>query len=131
MSRGTTARTLLALLGVTLLALQLVAPARPFASAHTFGRTLTGTETGITLSAPSGREGADTVRAPGRTGEPAGLPHAHHRHRGTASGWTQQHPLVPGRTTGTALPASSTGPHRHASRASRERTAAALQVFRC
>ncbi|MEU6665385.1 hypothetical protein [Streptomyces sp. NPDC046727] len=131
MFRGTTARTLLALLGATLLALQLFSPTRTFAPAHTFGQALAKTETGIVPSAPVVREGAETVRAPGRTGEPVGLPHVRDRHRGPASTWSQEHPLISGRAAGAGPSEPVAAPHGHAPRLSRAHTPAALQVFRC
>ncbi|MFF8726015.1 hypothetical protein ACF073_05935 [Streptomyces sp. NPDC015171] len=130
MFRGTAARTVLALLGVTLLALQLFTPTGTFASAHTFGHALAKADAGIT-SAPVARDGADSVRAPGRPGEPVSVPHLRDRHRGPASHGTQEHALISGRTAGAApsepvgaAPGSTPG-------VSRTRTPAALQVFRC
>ncbi|MET8771339.1 hypothetical protein [Streptomyces sp. NPDC004658] len=132
MFRGTTARTLLTLLGVTLLAFQLFTPAGSFAPAHTFGQALAKAETGSTPSAPPAREGAtDKVRAPGCPGDPMGLPHVRDRQRGPASGCAQEHALISGRTAAAGPPEPSAGAHHPPARASRAHTPAALQVFRC
>jgi hypothetical protein len=131
MFRGTTARTVLALLCVTLFALQLFTTARPFASAHTFGQALAKAETGIAPSAPLAREGAETVRVPGRPGDPVSLPHVRDRHRGPASAGPQEHPLISGRAAGTGPSEPAAAPYGHTPGASRAHSPAALQVFRC
>ncbi|MFF9086703.1 hypothetical protein ACF1BE_09880 [Streptomyces sp. NPDC014991] len=130
MSRGATARTLLTLLGVTLFAFQLFTPAGTFASAHTAGQALAKTETGTHLSVPPAYDGTDAVRAPDRP-QPTGVPRVRDRHRGSASAWAQEDPLISGRAAGTAPHDPSGGRHRHARGASRAHTPAALQVFRC
>ncbi|AYN38821.1 hypothetical protein D9753_07720 [Streptomyces dangxiongensis] len=131
MFRGTTPRTLLALLGVALLAFQLFIPAGTFASAHTGGQALAKTETGTHLSALPAYDGADTVRTPDRPGRPASVPQVRDRHRGPASASAQERPLISGRTAGTAPHDPCGARHRHAPGASRAHTPAALQVFRC
>ncbi|MBL1103683.1 hypothetical protein JK361_03535 [Streptomyces sp. 5-8] len=131
MFRGATARTLLTLLGVTLLALQLFTPTGNFTPAHTPGQALAKTQTGIAPSVQAVRDGAETVRAPGRPDAPVGLPHVRDRHRGPVSPGTGAHPPISGRTA-EARPAASAGaPHHPAPGSSRSRTPAALQVFRC
>ncbi|MFH9083856.1 hypothetical protein [Streptomyces sp. NPDC017673] len=125
-------RTLLTLLGVTLLAFPLFAPAESFAPAHTFGQVLAKAETGTTPSALPVREGAaDKVRAPGRPGDPPGIPHVRDRQRGPASGCAQERTLISGRTAETGPSEPSGGPHHPTPRASRAHAPAALQVFRC
>ncbi|MES4887263.1 hypothetical protein [Streptomyces sp. NPDC096012] len=131
MFRDATARTLLGLLAAALLALQLIAPTGTFASAHTAGQVLAKAEPGSTPPAKPVRDGADTVRDPGRPGEPAGIPHVRDRQRGSASGWAQEHPLITGRSAA-ADPSDTLGtPPRQAPGTARAHTPAALQVFRC
>ncbi|MFH9662128.1 hypothetical protein ACH4NF_29105 [Streptomyces sp. NPDC017248] len=131
MFRGTTARILLALLGVLLLALQLRAPGAPFAAAVTAGPALTATQTGTTSLARSAHEDAETVRTSGRAGGPAGVPQMRDRHRGPAPAGAPARPGIPVRAAGTE-PARPAGvPHRPAAGALRAHTPAALQVFRC
>ncbi|MEU0256164.1 hypothetical protein ABZ299_27570 [Streptomyces sp. NPDC006184] len=131
MFRGTTARTLLTLLGVTLLAFQLFTPAGTFASAHTHGQALAKAATGTHLSVPPAHDGTETVRSPDRPDRPAGVPQVRDRHRGPGSACAQEHPLISGRAAGTAPSGPSGGRHRHVPGASRAHTPAALQVFRC
>jgi hypothetical protein len=131
MFRDATARTVLGLLAVALLALQLFAPTGTFAPAHTPGQVLAKAEPGSIPPAKPVRDGADTVRDPGRPGEPVGIPHVRDRQRGSASGWAQEHPLITGRAAA-ADPSDTLGtPPRHAPGTARARTPAALQVFRC
>ncbi|MET9446643.1 hypothetical protein [Streptomyces cinerochromogenes] len=131
MFRGTTARALLALLGMTLLAFQLLASTGTFASAHTHGQARTKAETGIIPSEQLVRDGAEHVRTSGRPGDPVGVPHARDRHRRPSSGCCQEHPLIPGRAVATDPSEASDARRPHAPRASRAHTPAALQVFRC
>ncbi|MCS0602180.1 hypothetical protein NX794_13330 [Streptomyces sp. LP11] len=131
MFRGTTCRLALAAVALAVLALQLFTPAGPFASAHTFGQAVAKAEPGLTVPATPVRDGAETFRAPGRTGEPASVPHVRDRQRGSASGWAQEHPLITGRAAEAAASEPSDAPWQHAPRLSRTGTPAALQVFRC
>ncbi|MEU0004467.1 hypothetical protein ABZ079_09245 [Streptomyces sp. NPDC006314] len=131
MLRGTTTRALLALLAVALLALQLCTPTGTFAPAHTLGHSLAKAETGIISSAMPERERTDTVRDPGRSGEPVGIAHVRARQRGSASGWAQEHPPITGRAAEAGSPDTSGTPRDRSSRAARAHTPAALQVFRC
>ncbi|GAA3116482.1 hypothetical protein [Streptomyces echinatus] len=131
MFRGTTARTLLSLLGATLLALLPFAPTGNFAPAHTFGQALAKTQTGITPSAHLARDGAESVRAPGRPGEPVGIPHVRDRHRGPAPHGSGEHPPISGRAAEARPTAPAGAPPRHTPGPSRAHTPAALQVFRC
>ncbi|GAA2729441.1 hypothetical protein GCM10010360_08070 [Streptomyces nogalater] len=131
MFRSTAVRGLLAALAAVLLALQLRASTGAFASAHTFGQTLTKAETGIVPSVRSARAGADAVRAPGRTDVPMGVPHLRDRHRGPGAGGSQEDAPVSGRAAGVGPAEPPDGPHRPSTRALRAHTPAALQVFRC
>jgi hypothetical protein len=131
MFSGTTARTLLALLGMTLLAFQLFTSTGTFASAHTSGQTQAKAETGIIPSVQPIRDGAEKARTPGRPGGPTGIPHVRDRHRCPASGCCQERPLISGRAAGAGPSEPSGAPHPHAPRASRAHAPAALQVFRC
>jgi hypothetical protein len=131
MFRSTAVRSLLAVLGVVLLALQLRTGTGVFAPAHTFGQTLTGAQTGITPSMQPARAGADTIRAPGSPELPVGVPHARDRHRGPAAGWPDENALVSGRAAPAGPPEPSAGPHHPVPGALRAHTPAALQVFRC
>ncbi|MEU7423568.1 hypothetical protein [Streptomyces sp. NPDC040750] len=130
MFRGTTARALLALLALTLLAFQLLTPTGPFAPAHTIGQALAKAAPEITSPSPTPRVGADTVRDEGRPDEPLGAPRVRDRQRGSASGWAQEHPLIAGRTAA-ADPSDTPGTRWHRTPGSaRAHTQAALQVFR-
>ncbi|AOR31478.1 hypothetical protein BFF78_10865 [Streptomyces fodineus] len=131
MFRGTTARTALASIAVSLLALLFFAHAETFAPAHTIGEAQAKAESGITAPAKPARDGADTLRTPGCPDAPAGLPEPRDRQRCPAAGCAQAHPHIAGRAAGTSpSPAPGTA-HDPASRVSRAHTPAALQVFRC
>ncbi|GGS67186.1 hypothetical protein [Streptomyces cinerochromogenes] len=131
MFRGTTARTLLALLGMTLLAFQLFTSAGTFASAHTHGQARAKAETGTIPSEQWVRDGAEHVRASGRPGDPVGVPHVRDRHRRPSSGCCHEHALIPGRAVAADPSEASDSRRPHSPRASRAHTPAALQVFRC
>ncbi|MER6072230.1 hypothetical protein ABT187_25905 [Streptomyces sp. NPDC001817] len=112
MFRGTAVRTVLASLAVTLLALLCFAPGETFAPAHTLSEATAKAEAGTAPSEQPEPDGADVVR-------------------GSASRGTREHPLIPGRATGAGPSHPSDTAHGPAPRASRARTPAALQVFRC
>ncbi|MGV4981403.1 hypothetical protein ACVB8X_07465 [Streptomyces sp. NRAIS4] len=131
MFQGTTARTVLASFAVALLALLCFAHTETFAPAHTLSEARAKTEPGIASPAKPARDGADTLRAPGCPGTPAGLPHLRDRQRGPAAGCAQAHPLIAGRAAGTGPSHAPGTVHDPASRASRAHTPSALQVFRC
>ncbi|KUN04882.1 hypothetical protein AQI95_18565 [Streptomyces yokosukanensis] len=131
MFRGTTARTRFTLLAVLLLAFQLFAPTGTFAPAYTLGQAQAKAEAGTPSSVPPVREERDSVRTPGRSGAPVGLPHLRDRQRCSASGCAQAHPLIAGRAAGTGPSHTPGTAHDPASRAFRAHTPAALQVFRC
>ncbi|MGW2703332.1 hypothetical protein [Streptomyces sp. NPDC001340] len=105
MFRGTTARTLLALLATALLALQFFAPTGTFASAHT-------------LSHAKAKAAPETVRPskPVRIG---------------AGALRAEHPLIARQTATPQSPGTSGAPHHRITRSSRAQSPAALQVFRC
>ncbi|MQY38514.1 hypothetical protein SRB17_65270 [Streptomyces sp. RB17] len=112
MFRGTTARTVLASLAVTLLALLCFAPGETFASAHTPSEATAKAEAGTTPSEQPERDGADAIH-------------------GSASRGTREHPLIPVRAAGAGPSHPSGTAHGPAPRTSRAHTPAALQVFRC
>ncbi|BCM70210.1 hypothetical protein CFC35_09105 [Streptomyces sp. FBKL.4005] len=132
MFRGTTTRTLLTFLGMTLLAFQLLVPAGTFASAHTCGQARAKAETGIIPSVQPLRDGAEKARTPGRPDEPVGLPQVRDRNRCPASCCSQERALMSNRAAGAdpSEPPDGSRPHT-TPRASRAHTPAALQVFRC
>lgn len=131
MVRETTARVLFALLAVALFALQLGTPTGTAASAHRAGQTPARAESAATSSVKALHDRADTPRDQGRPGEPAGLPHVRDRQRGSASGWAQEHPLIPGRAAEESSPDAFGTPRPRSPRAPGTPTPAALQVFRC
>ncbi|MFB7507156.1 hypothetical protein [Streptomyces broussonetiae] len=112
MFRGTTARTTLASLAVTLLTLLLFAPAETFTSAHTLGEATAKAQIGTTSSELPVRDETDTVL-------------------GSTSRRTQEHPLITGRAAVADTPGTPGAVDRRAPRPSRAHTTAALQVFRC
>jgi hypothetical protein len=112
MSRGTTARAVLASVAVVLLALLFSASTDPFASAHTLCEATAKAETGTPSPEQPVRDEADGVRGP-------------------ASRCAQEHPLIAGRAAGTDTPSAPGVALRRAPRASRGPAPAALQVFRC
>ncbi|MEU3981086.1 hypothetical protein AB0F77_13355 [Streptomyces sp. NPDC026672] len=131
MFRGTTARTVVSLLAIALLALQFFAPAETFATAYTPRHAEAKAQLGTEPSAQPLRNGFATFRAPDKDGEPTGPPQTRDRHRTTGSGWAQERPSV-ARITVPPPTAAASGPtHRHTARPSRSHSAAALQVFRC
>ncbi|MEV6834794.1 hypothetical protein AB0N17_09795 [Streptomyces sp. NPDC051133] len=136
MFRGTTARARLALLAGLLLAFQLFAPTGPFASAHTLSQAQAQAraeaEPGIASPAEPVRDGVGSLRAPGCTGDPAGVPHLRDRQRRPSSGCAQEHPLIAdGPAAGAEAPHAPGAEPRHAARPSRAPAPAVLQVFRC
>ncbi|MFJ3309770.1 hypothetical protein ACIPSA_43585 [Streptomyces sp. NPDC086549] len=131
MFRGTTARAVISLLTAALLALQLIKVAENFAPAHTFSHTEAKAQPGFKHSSKTARDGLDTFRAVGRSGEPAGPPLTRDRHRTAAPGWAHERPLA-GRSTAAAHPTATNGTtHHRTARPSRALSPAALQVFRC
>ncbi|MBV1938508.1 hypothetical protein ACFWBR_09130 [Streptomyces sp. NPDC060006] len=124
MRRGTTARTLFAVLAAVLLALQFSAPTTTFASAHT--TQLMGPESGaefVTCGKASHSHGPatplrtrDRVRVADHVPQPSARP-----------------PLCGDLTAGHEDPSHTAAPaaHHRATRSSAGHSTAALQVFRC
>ncbi|WP_229816228.1 hypothetical protein [Streptomyces lucensis] len=59
------------------------------------------------------------------------VPHVRDRQRGSASGWAQEHPLIPGRAAAAASSHTAGAPRHQVPAAPRAHAPAALQVFRC
>ncbi|MFF4572868.1 hypothetical protein [Streptomyces sp. NPDC001410] len=131
MFRGTTARTLLALLATALLALQFFTPTGTFASAHTLGHAKAKAAPETVRPSKPVRIGAGALRDGGCTHNPGGDRHLRDRQRGPASGWTPEHPLIARQTATPQSPGTSGAPHHRITRSSRAQSPAALQVFRC
>ncbi|MFI5686569.1 hypothetical protein [Streptomyces sp. NPDC051636] len=131
MFRGTTARTVLALLTAALLTLQLFAPGGIFASAHTSRQVEAKAPPGIKPSPMPLRDDSDTFRDLDSGGDPSGPPQTRDRHRTAASGWAHERPL-PIRDPAAAHPAAAPRvTHHRTARSGRALSPAALQVFRC
>jgi hypothetical protein len=130
MFRGTTVRTVVAILSAVLLALPFFAPTEHFASAHTVRQVEAKAQPGNTLSGKAVRDEAATFRNCDPAEDPTGPLRPRDRHRGIDFA-----PEAPDRP----LPAQDrTDADRRlarvsltASRPSTGHTPAALQVFRC
>ncbi|MFF8424690.1 hypothetical protein ACF07Y_05950 [Streptomyces sp. NPDC016566] len=131
MFRGTTARTLLALLATTLLALQFFAPTGTFASAHTLSHAKAKAAPETVHPSHPVRNSTIALRDGGCTQNPGGGHHLRDRQRGPASGWAQEHPLIARQAATPRSPGTSGAPHHRTTRSSRAHCPAALQVFRC
>ncbi|MEU5538838.1 hypothetical protein [Streptomyces sp. NPDC020362] len=131
MFRGTTARAVITLFAVALLALQFFAPTGTFASAHTLGHAKAKATSGTALPANTMRNGADTLRDGGCTQQPAGAQHLRDRQRGSACGWALERPPISRQTAAPQTPDASGASHHSTTRSSRAHSPAALQVFRC
>ncbi|MEU1403711.1 hypothetical protein ABZ471_15310 [Streptomyces sp. NPDC005728] len=131
MLRGKTVRTVLALLAVTLFALQFFAPTESFASAHTQSHAKAKAAPESVLLSKPARPVAYTIRDGGCAQNPLGTRHLTDRQRGSASGWTQEHPPIARQTAAPQTPAASGAPHHRTTRSSRAHSPAALQTFRC
>ncbi|MFG2121299.1 hypothetical protein [Streptomyces sp. NPDC048710] len=131
MFRGTTARTLLALLATALLALQFFASTETFASAHTLSHAKAKAAPETVRPSEPVRNGVGALRDGGCTQNPGGGRHLRDRQRGPASGWAQEHPLIARQTATPQSPGTSGAPHHRTTRSSRAHAPAALQVFRC
>ncbi|AQS66953.1 hypothetical protein [Streptomyces pactum] len=133
MSRGTTARSVIALLAAVLIALVVFAPGTPFASAHTSRDAVANAHPGTTLSGTAPHDETVTCHDAGRSGNPNSSPRVRDRHRTTATPQPdaaerpflrERGPVVPE----TALSGRATG---HRPRPAPDHSPAALQVFRC
>ncbi|MCZ0986271.1 hypothetical protein [Streptomyces diastatochromogenes] len=131
MFRGTTARTLLALLTAALLALQFFAPTGTFAPAHTLSHAKAKAAPETARLTKPVRKGMGTFREGGCSQQPVGDQHLRDRQRGSASGWAQERPLIARQAAAPHTPAASGAPHHRTTRSSRAHSPAALQVFRC
>jgi hypothetical protein len=112
MSRGTTARAVLAALAAALLVLLLSAPADTVAPAHAPGEATAPAASGTSSCAEPEREETEPVR-------------------GSASRRAEEHPLIAGRAAGAGAPSAPGAVAHSAPGSSRAHTPAALQVFRC
>ncbi|MFK0153412.1 hypothetical protein ACIQVL_11310 [Streptomyces sp. NPDC090499] len=132
MFRGTTARTVLALLAAALLAVQFFAPAATFAAAHTLSHVEAKAQSGPHSSAKAVRAGSHVLRdLQGHCGEPSGPPRSADRHRSATAGWADDRPPTARPTEAIRTPVPPTARHHRTPRASRAHSPAALQVFRC
>ncbi|MFF7766001.1 hypothetical protein ACFZC7_05745 [Streptomyces massasporeus] len=142
MYRGSTARTVVAVLAAALLALQLFAPTASFATAHTHSQVEAKAQPGATPSGTSTRPGhkpsgkalrdeTATCRA-GHHGDPTGPLRTRDRSH-TADSAPSAPERPPRRDLRPAVPepVRPGSAHHHASRSSTSHTPAALQVFRC
>ncbi|MFF4360564.1 hypothetical protein [Streptomyces sp. NPDC001604] len=130
MFRGTTTRTVLAVLAAALVALTFFAPATPFTTAHTARHAVAKDLPGTKPSGKALRDEAATFRDCGVPGVPTGPLRPRERHVNT--GCT---PEEPERPLAAQDPASVHMPVAnralHLSRPSTSHSPAALQVFRC
>ncbi|MFI7405062.1 hypothetical protein ACIBW9_32060 [Streptomyces sp. NPDC049541] len=130
MFRGTTSRTVLAVLAAALLAFTFFAPTTSFAAAHTVRHAVAKDLPGTKLSGKALRDEAATFRDCGISGAPTGPLRPRERHVNT--GFT---PEEPERPLSAQDPASVHMPVANRalqlSRPSTSHSPAALQVFRC
>ncbi|MEU6197632.1 hypothetical protein [Streptomyces sp. NPDC047061] len=131
MFRGTTARTVLALLAATLLAVQFFAPTATFATAHTLSHVEAKAQPGPHPSAKAVRDASPALRDHGRCGEPPSPPQTADRHRSATAGWADDRQPGPRHTEAIRTPGPPPARHHGTSRASRAHSPATLQVFRC
>ena len=130
MFRGTTTRTVLAVLAAALLALTFFAPTTSFAAAHTVRHAVAKDLPGTKLSGKALRDEAATFRDCGVPGAPTGPLRPRERHVNT--GCTPEEPERPLPVQDPAsfhMPVAHRAPH--LSRPSTSHSPAALQVFRC
>lgn len=130
MFRGTTARTVVALLVSVLLGLSFFAPTADFAAAHTVGHVEAKTHAGKKLSGKALRDEAASFRHCENSGGPAGPLRTRERHRVISPGsQAPERPLLAVDPAAAHRPPAPTA-HRR-SRPLTDRAPAALQVFRC
>lgn len=132
MFRGTTTRTVVALLAAVLLALQFFAPTASFAPAHTARHVEAKTQPGFKLSGKALRDETVTFRDCGYSGDPTGPLRVRDRWR-TADSAPQEpeRPLLAQDPAGIREPVLPGVAHHRISRSSTAHSPAALQVFRC
>ena len=130
MFRGTTARTVVALLAAVLLGLPFFAPTADFAAAYTVGHVEAKARATTKLSGKALRDETASFRDCEHSGGPSGPLRTRARHRAADSG-----PQTPERPLLAVDPASAKRPPapdaHHTSRPLTDPTPAALQVFRC
>jgi hypothetical protein len=142
MFRGTTVRTVVAVLAAALLALQLFAPTASFATAHTHSQVEAKAQPGTKPSGKSSRPGhkssgkalrdeTATCRA-GHHGDPTGPLRTRDRsHTADSAPSVPERPLRRDIQPTVPEPVRPGAAHHRASRSSTSHTPAALQVFRC
>ncbi|WP_030838844.1 hypothetical protein [Streptomyces sp. NRRL S-475] len=142
MFRGTTARTVIAVLATALLALQLFAPTASFATAHTHSQAEakahpatkpsgTSSRPGHKSSGKALRDETATCRA-GQHGDPTGPLRTRDRsHTADSAPSAPERPLRKDIRPTAPEPVRPGAGHHRASRSSMSHTPAALQVFRC
>ncbi|GCB45242.1 hypothetical protein [Streptomyces sp. NL15-2K] len=130
MFRGTTVRTVVAILAAALLALPFFAPTEQFASAHTARQVEAKAQPGIKLSAKALRDETATFRHCDPAEDPTGPLRPRDRHR--AIDFAPEAPERPVPTQDRAdTDRRLTGVALTTSRPSTAHSPAALQVFRC
>ena len=132
MFRGTTTRTVLAVLATALLAFTFFAPTTSFAAAHTVRHAVANDLPGTKLSDKALRDEAATFRDCGVSGAPAPTGPLRPRERHVNTGCTPEEPERPLPAQDPAsvhMPVANRAHHQ--SRPSTSHSPAALQVFRC
>ncbi|MER7937083.1 MULTISPECIES: hypothetical protein [unclassified Streptomyces] len=131
MFRGTTARTVFALLAAALLAVQFFAPTATFAAAHTLRHAEAKAASGPQTHAAILRDDHHVLRGHGRCGELPGPPRVADRQRTSTAGWADDRPPAARHTEAIPARTALAVPRDHAPRTSTTHSPAALQVFRC
>jgi hypothetical protein len=132
MFRGTTARTLIALLAAALLALPFFTAATPFASAHAMRHAEATAKTGKTPTGTALRDELATLRDCGPAGNPTGPLRTRDRHGSVDSGpGAPERPAAKEDPTAARAPTAPGAAYSRTARSSAGHTPAALQVFRC
>ncbi|MEV0634176.1 hypothetical protein AB0I77_04190 [Streptomyces sp. NPDC050619] len=130
MFRGTTARTVVAILAAALLALQFFAPTASFASAHTARQVGAKAQPGIKLTGKALRDESATQRHCDPAGDPTGPLHTRDRHR--AVDFAPEGPERPLLARDETAVRKQAAPGAFSlSRPWATHSPAALQVFRC
>lgn len=130
MFRGTTVRTVVAILTAVLLALPFFAPSGGFATAHTGRQAEAKAQSGTKLSGKAARAEASGKRHCNHAGDPTGPLRTRDRHR--AVDFAPQGPERPlSAEEPAAAPERVTAGEFPLSRPSTAHAPAALQVFRC
>lgn len=132
MFRGTTARTVVALLASVLLALQFFAPTASFAPAHTARHAEAKAQPGSKLTGKALRTESVTFRDCGATGNPTVPLRPRDRYRTADTGPEEpERPLLAQDPAALRTPVAAGAAHHRTSRSSTAHSPAALQVFRC